>query len=81
MTKTKNIRKFVKVIKPGTAKYRGGGPLSPTRAKKKKKGVGKLAGTTQKLTYLFLFSLLNIYYSLYRHTAILVNKSVLCYAR
>ena len=80
MTKTKNIRKFVKVIKPGTAKYRGGGPYLPLE-RRKKKGVGKLAGTTQKLTYLFLFSLLNIYNSLYRHTAILVNKSVLCYAR
>ena len=53
MTKTKNIRKFVKVIKPGTAKYRGGGPLSPTRAKKKKGG-GKISGHNTK-THLFIF--------------------------
>ena len=51
VTKTKNIRKFVKEIKPGTAKY--GGPYLHWN-EEKKRGGGKniAAGIIQKQTSL-----------------------------
>ena len=52
MTKTKNIRKFVKVIKPGTAKYRGVPYLHWSEEKRGE----EISGTTQK-THLFIFCL------------------------
>ena len=56
VTKTNNIRKFVKVIKPGTAKYRGNPKFLSPMEQKIKKGRGKdLAGIVQKQTYLLKY--------------------------
>ena len=51
VTKTKNIRKFVKEIKPGTAKY--GGPYLHWNEEKKRGGEKNIAaGIIQKQTSL-----------------------------